>query len=330
MTKTASQNIKLGFFVVVGTILLIIAAYFIGNNQNLFSKNFNLTTVFSNVNGLQIGNNVRYAGINVGTVKRIEMINDTTIIVHMAIEQKIQQHIKKDAVASIGSDGLVGNMIVNILPGKGSDISVVDQDTIESYSRIEAKDMLNTLNTTNENAALLTADLLKVTQSLTNGQGTFGKLLNDTLMASNLEKTIFNLKNASAAANRTLISLNERLNEINFEKSAVGVLVNDTVSGNKIKQTIARLEETGTTIQTVSSEIEQLIHKLKDGKGAFNYLTTDTILVNNLDKTMKNLEEGTFRFNENMEALKHNFLFRRYFRKQEKALKKKEKDSIAY
>jgi phospholipid/cholesterol/gamma-HCH transport system substrate-binding protein len=201
--------------------------------KNLFSKNFTIFSVFSNVNGLQIGNNVRYAGINVGTVKGIEMENDTTIIVRMAIEQKIQKHIKKDAIASIGSDGLVGNMIINIIPGRSSSTIVQQGDEIESYSRIEAKDMMNTLNTTTENAALLTADLLNVTQSLTQGRGVVGRLLNDTILADNLEQTIVNLNNASSTVNKTLINLNKRIEQLNFEKSTVGVLLNDTISGEK-------------------------------------------------------------------------------------------------
>jgi phospholipid/cholesterol/gamma-HCH transport system substrate-binding protein len=316
MAKKITQNIKLGLFVITGTILLIIAAYLIGNNQNLFSKNFTIFSVFSNVNGLQIGNNVRYAGINVGTVKGIEMENDTTIIVRMAIEQKIQKHIKKDAIASIGSDGLVGNMIINIIPGRSSSTIVQQGDEIESYSRIEAKDMMNTLNTTTENAALLTADLLNVTQSLTQGRGVVGRLLNDTILADNLEQTIVNLNNASSTVNKTLINLNKRIEQLNFEKSTVGVLLNDTISGEKIKKTINRLEETGIAIETITNDINTLISTFNNSKGTINFLATDTTFVNNLDKTMHNLELGTAKFNENMEALKHNFFFRRYFKKQ--------------
>ncbi|HKL89891.1 MAG TPA: MlaD family protein, partial [Allomuricauda sp.] len=102
-SKTSSENIRLGIFVVVGTLLLLIAAYLIGNRQNMFVKNFTLSAVFKNVNGLQNGNNVRFSGINIGTVNRIEMMNDTTIYVYMTIEDKMRNHIKKNAIATIGS-----------------------------------------------------------------------------------------------------------------------------------------------------------------------------------------------------------------------------------
>lgn len=93
-TKTPMQNLKLGIFVVLGTVLLIIAAYLIGNGQSLFVKKFTVNAVFSNVNGLQVGNNVRFSGIDIGTVDNIEMQNDSTIIVYMAINKNESTHSK--------------------------------------------------------------------------------------------------------------------------------------------------------------------------------------------------------------------------------------------
>ena len=70
MKTSNTQKFNLGIFVLLSTIILITALYFIGNRQNLFGKTFRISAVFNNVNGLQLGNNVRYSGINVGTVKK--------------------------------------------------------------------------------------------------------------------------------------------------------------------------------------------------------------------------------------------------------------------
>src|SRR6478736_5095986 len=120
MEKTTSQKIRLGIFVIIGLALFIVTVYFIGQKQKLFGGTNDLYTVFNNVNGLELGNNVRYSGVNVGTVSEIIMINDTTIKVTMMIDDAIFHHIKKNAIATIKSDGLVGNMIINIVPGKTS------------------------------------------------------------------------------------------------------------------------------------------------------------------------------------------------------------------
>ena len=318
MVKTALENLKLGIFVVIGTALLVLAAYLIGNRQNMFGQTFTISAVFKNANGLQNGNNVRFSGINVGTVNGIEMMNDTTIRVYMLIEKKMQKHIKKDAVATIGSDGLVGSMILNLIPGEGTAPLILEGDELRSYSRIATQDMLSTLNTTNENAAILTADLMKVTQAMTKGKGTIGRLLNDTLMAADLKQTITNLNNASRDANYTIQKINDMVGKINFEKSAAGVLLNDSLNGLKMQNVLSNLEQSSIEIAKITKNMNTVIVDVKEGKGAINYLANDTILVNSLDHTIKNIEEASIKFNENMEALKHNFLTRGYFRKLEK------------
>ncbi|AKA34292.1 MlaD family protein [Flagellimonas lutaonensis] len=326
MGKTTAQNIRLGIFVILGTILLVIAAYLIGNRQNMFGDTFQLSAVFKNANGLQNGNNVRFSGINVGTVNRIEMLNDTTIKVHMVIDDKMRDHIKKDAVAMIGSDGLVGSMLVNIVPNTGDTLLVEPGDQLQSYSKIATQDMLSTLNTTNENAALLTAELLKVSQSLTQGKGTLGRLLNDTAMANDLQHTNNNLKHTSGQANSALSELNKIMKSIDFEESVAGVLLTDSLSAQQVQNIITNLETSSTDLKKIVKNLDALVADIDEGKGALRYLTQDTVLVDQLENTMKNIDQGVERFNQNMEALKHNFLTRRYFKKLEKEKEKENRD----
>ncbi len=318
MKKTASQKLKLGVFVVVGTLLLIAALYSIGNRQNLFGSNIIIFTQFKNVNGLELGNNVRYSGINVGTVSKIRMISDNQILVEMLIQEKIGKHIKKEAVATIGSDGLVGNMIVNIIPRESKKPPVISGDTIQSYSKIGTDDMLTTLNVTNENAALLTADLLKITTEIIEGKGTIGLLINDSIMANDLKRTMYELRKASTGASLAITELKEIISSINQSESVAGVLLSDSVSGQKMKTILGNLEQSSMDISEVSKNLNVVFKDIKEGEGALNYLAKDPALVKNIDSTMNNIKEGTQRFNQNMKALRHNFLFRGYFKKLEK------------
>jgi len=318
MANTTLENLRLGIFVVLGTALLLVASYLIGNRQNMFGKTFGITAVFKNASGLQNGNNVRFSGINVGTVNKIEMINDTTIQVHMIIAKKMQKHIKNDAIAMIGSDGLVGSMLINIVPGASNAPLIEEGDELKSDSKIATQDMLSTLNVTNENAALLTADLLKVAQSLTTGKGTLGRLLNDTVMAFDLQQTVANLKYASKKANTTLSEINDLATAIDFEESAAGVLLTDTISAGKIRNIIGNLETSSIELGRMTKDLNTVINGLTDRDGLVHYVSQDTALAHQLKRTMKNIEQGTERFNENMEALKHNFLTRGYFRKSER------------
>ncbi len=318
---------KLGIFVIVGTMLLIFSIYIIGSRQQMFGSNFEISAVFKNVNGLQVGNNVRFSGINVGTVGRIEMTNDTTIKVSMTIEEDMLKHIKKDAIAAIGSDGLVGSMIINITPGKGSAELVQAGDEIRSLSRIASEDMLQTLNVTNENAALLTEDLLILTNALVKGEGALGKLIFDSSMAGNLQKTVANLKIASDNANLAMGEINDFFKGETLENSPAGVILKDSLSGEKVKLLISNLEASSLEIDTMLAELHIFIANLNEGEGAVNYLIQDSIFVQRLDSTMQNIEQGSERLNENMEAMKSNFLFRSYFKKQEKEEKKAQKEA---
>ncbi|MFV5689383.1 MlaD family protein [Flavobacterium sp. ZT3R25] len=324
MEKTTSQKIRLGIFVIIGIIIFILAVYFIGDKQKMFGKTNHLNAIFNNVSGLQLGNNVRYSGINVGTVRAIEMINDSTIKVDMLIDNAIFRHIRKNAVATIGSDGLVGNMIINIIPGKGTEASVAPGDKIQSLSRIRTDDLLNTLGVTNKNAALLTADLLKITKEITEGKGTIGLLIKDSILATDLKETVHYLKITGKGTSESVTKLNRLISSLDNKENVIGVL-KDTAVANNIKTVVQNLDKSSTDINKMVTNLNATIANIKDGKGALNYLSNDPKLVQKIDSTMSNISQASSLLNENMKALRHNFLFRGYFKKQEKAKLKEQK-----
>jgi phospholipid/cholesterol/gamma-HCH transport system substrate-binding protein len=269
------------------------------------------------VNGLQLGNNVRYSGVNVGTVRNIEMITDTTIRVDMIIDKKIFKHIKKDAIATISSDGLVGSMVINILPGKGSALPVEPGNKISSLNRIRTDDLLNTFSKTNKNAEQLTDNLLRITNEINNGEGTAGLLINDADMARDLKTTMRYLKISSIKTSESISSLNRLIESLNNKDNVIGIL-KDTTVASKIKTIVSNLDNTSVEINKVVSNVNKTILNIKEGKGALNYLSNDPSLVRKIDSTMTNVNEASVRLNEDLEALKHNFLFRGYFRRLEK------------
>jgi phospholipid/cholesterol/gamma-HCH transport system substrate-binding protein len=295
----------------------VVAIYFIGSKQQMFGKTDHLSAVFNNVGGLQLGNNVRFSGINIGSVREIKIINDTTINVDMQIEKSYFQYIKKDAIASIGSDGLVGSVIINIIPGKGIEANVVAGDIIKSVNRIRTDDMMSTLNVTNQNAARLTADLLKITNDINNGNGTISVLLRDSTMSNDLKETIHNLKLTSQKTTQTIDNLNTQIASFDNKNNVIGVL-KDTVVANKIKKVVINLNQSSEEINKVVTNLNATILNIKEGKGAINYLANDQKLVKQIDSTMSNINEASKKLNENLEALKHNWFFRGYFKKMEK------------
>lgn len=326
MDKTRPQKLKLGIFVIFGILLLLTAVYFIGNQENLFGKNFIINANFKNASGLQKGGNVRYSGLDIGTVKNIEMINDTVIKVEMTIQNKMKSHIRTNAIASIGSDGIVGNTMVNIVPGKGNAPNVQSGDQIQTDSKSTTLEMLNTLSTSNENVAKLSENLVKITSSLEKGDGTLGALLKDSILSVNLQQTIATLNKASFEANNTIANLNNLVHQMNVKTSVAGVMLNDSISGIKIKNLFTNLETSSQKIDTMTTNLKAMSSKLNGKDNIINYLATDTILVKQVKDMMQNADQSIERFNANMEALKHNFLFRGYFKKQAKLKAKAAKE----
>lgn len=332
MEKSVAQKLRLGIFVILGTIIFILAVYFIGNRQQFFGKTETLQAHFENVNGLQEGNNVRFSGINVGYVKKIEIINDTLINVEMNIDKSAMKFIKNNSIASITSDGLVGNMIVNITPSSENAALAKSGDILKAEERLTTEDLLKTLNKTNNNAEQITTNILEVSKKINNGTGTLSMLLNDKTLSqdvkygiSDLKNSIANIKKTSYETTRTINEVNKILAGINDKENIVAVL-KDSAVANKMRRALTHLDESSQNINQTVVNLNETISNAKNGKGAINYLSNDANLVKNIDSTMNNLNQASVLLNQNLEALKHNIFFRGYFKKLEKEKQKAQKN----
>ncbi|HEY4153968.1 MAG TPA: MCE family protein, partial [Puia sp.] len=137
MKSNAGLKWKLGLFIISGLVLLVLGLFYIGKQKNLFDSHFRLNAVFSNVSGLKTGNNVRLGGINIGTVEGIELITDTSVMVRMSVKEKLQKFIHGNAIASIGSEGLMGDRVVFITPGAAGGETVKDNAVLGSRAPVE-------------------------------------------------------------------------------------------------------------------------------------------------------------------------------------------------
>lgn len=213
MQKNNEHTIRLGIFVSIGLALFIIGIYFIGDKQQLFNKTFQISGVFKDVSGLQVGNNVRFSGINIGVIESIEIVSDSAVKVNFNIDDKARKYIKKDAKITIGSDGLMGNKVAIIIPGAKSKLEIQNNDIIVAAVPVSMDEILYNLKVTSSNAAYITDDLGAVMNNIRNGKGTIGKLFMDTLFAKSIDQTLLNIrqgtggfkKNMDAASHNILL-----------------------------------------------------------------------------------------------------------------------------
>ncbi|WP_395050230.1 MlaD family protein [Flavobacterium sp.] len=235
MNKDTGSNWKLGMFVIIGLILLVLTIYLIGKQQNLFGSTFYLKSKFKTVSGLTVGNNVRFSGINVGTVDGIELITDSSVVVVLKIKKEVQKFIKTDAMASIGSDGLMGDKVLTVSPGTSSNKIIKDNDFIVSKSAVEVEDLMNSIKITLDNAGVITTQLAQFTYSMNNGNGTLSKLMNDKEFAISLKNTLANLEVSTNEFSKFTTSMNNG-------KGVLSKLVSDEELGKKLDSTMSNLQ----------------------------------------------------------------------------------------
>jgi phospholipid/cholesterol/gamma-HCH transport system substrate-binding protein len=312
-----SKNIKVGVFVLTGTGLLIIALYLIGAKQNFFGSTFELQAKFKTINGLMPGNNVRFTGIDVGTVKEVEIINDSTVNVIMVIEDKVQQFIKKNAIANVGTDGLMGNKLINITSSDENAKCVEDGDIIISVNPIGTDAMMRTLEVSNQNIKDITGDI-KMIASRLNKPNTLWSILMDTTISENLKQAIININTTSERASVIAGDLKSIVKGVQSGKGTAGKLLTDTLFAHRLNQTMINIQSISDSVSTIANNFKMISEKINNGKGAVGTLLNDTSLTNNLNQSLLNLKYGTNGFNENMEALKVSWPFKKYFKKQKK------------
>ena len=196
-THTQKFKIRLGLFVAGGLALFVLAIFIIGKQKNLFNPVFKLTSTFYNVSGLQVGNNIRFSGINVGTVDKITIINDSTVRVDMLVKKEVKQFIKSDCEVAIGSEGLIGDRLLIITQGSADAGLAKEGAELSSAEPVETDAIMASLQVTAGNAEIISQQLAEIMVKINNGNGTIGRLIQDSTFAENMSQTLLNLKKST-------------------------------------------------------------------------------------------------------------------------------------
>src|SRR6266478_5814460 len=138
-----SRAVRLGLFMVGSLIILAIGVFLIGNREMLFTSTYSLKSDFQTVAGLSPGADVRVGGIHEGTVKRIDLPNrpDGKITVVMDMHQATRNVLKNDSVASIKTEGLLGDKYMEISFGSPDASKLKNGDTIQSAPPLDISDL---------------------------------------------------------------------------------------------------------------------------------------------------------------------------------------------
>lgn len=315
------QRVKLGIFVVAGVAIFLTATIFLGSASNFFSRTFVVSAVFKNVEGLKEGDKVWLSGVQIGTIKKVRIVIVGEVMVSMSLKEMQNEFIRKNATASIGSDGLIGNRIVVIQPGNSPQI-IQDGDTINAVSPADTQELINIAKQVGENTRSITLDLKAISGKINTGQGIVGELLNDGKFSQDLRQTVQGLKATAANTTKASASLSELSYNMQHGNGLLPAIISDTSLKSTFQQTLVNVKKVSTNAEAMSASLHRVATKMDDGDNAMGVMLADTAFAHKLQRSMRNTESATSRLNENMEALKHNVFTRGYFRKKARQEKK--------
>ncbi len=315
--KEASNNkraIAVGVFIIVGILFLVGGVLSVGNLHSTFQKKMTISTVFSDVNGLQQGNNIWFSGVKIGTVKKLELIGGDRVRVTMNINTESQQFIRRDAKVKLSTDGLIGSKIIVIYGGTSGAGSIREGDHLKTENALSTEEMMATLQKNNVN-------ILMLTEKLANGEGTLGRLLTNDDIYNNLASTSAALQAATTNAQLFISSLNTYAANLNKKGTLANDLVTDTTVFNSLQASMTQLQQ-------MANNADEAVKNLKEAANNPNspmgILMRDEKAGAEIKRTITNLEAGSITLNKDLEAIQQNFLFKKGIKKQAKQEEKQQ------
>ena len=312
---SAKKNILVGFFVFLGLAFLIIGILMIGDLHKTFEKKINIVCYFDDVAGLQKGNNVWLSGVKIGTVSELNFYGSSKVKVQFQVDEKTKPYIRKNSKVKLGSDGLIGNRILVIYGGNEETNMIEEGDTLAVEKTFSSEDMLNTLQKNNENILAITDNFKTLSGNLLKTEGTVGKLLNENSVYDNINSATKSLQQASEKAQQLAQSLYQFSSNLNKEGTLANDLTTDTVVFNSLKTTITQLQQISDSASVFLSSVKK---EANNPNSTLGILMTDNETGASLKTTIKNLESSSQKLDEDLEALQHSPLLRRYFKKKQR------------
>lgn len=311
------QRVKLGIFVVAGVVIFIVATIFLGSASNVFSKTFAVSAIFKNVEGLKEGDKVWLSGVQIGTISKVRIVVIGEVVVSMALKEMQNEFIRSNATASIGSDGLIGNRIVVIQPGNSAQ-AIHDGDTINAVSPADTQELINIAKEIGENTRTITLDLKAISGKINKGEGIIGELVNDGKFSQELRLTVHNLKTTGENTTKASAELSKLVYNLQHGEGLLPTMISDTSLTKTFQQTMANVKKVSTNAKNMSASLDSVVTKMNHGDNALGVILADTAFAHMLQRSMGSAESAAFKADENMEALKHSFLTRGYFKKKAK------------
>jgi len=302
--KTA-RLVGVGVFVITGVLLFAVGLFMIGDRQMAFSRRFTVYTEFARVSGLEPGAIVRVSGAKAGEVKDIEVPAGPAkkFRVRMEVTEDLHPLIRTDSVAAIQTEGLVGGTFLAISTGSEQAPKAAENSTIPSQEPFEMADLLQQMSETvrkvNTTIDEMKDDVQYAVQSIYETVDNANALITDVSD---------DVKSIASAGARISGNVAQIADNIRNGRGTIGRLVNDDDLYRRMNSIAQSAEDISSNVREVVARAREAIDNLQAKNGPVQGVTSD------LKQTLGDARDAMAGLAENMEALKHNFLFRGYFK----------------
>ncbi len=303
------RKIRLGLFILLGTLIFVAFFYLIGRSSQLFSKSVTLHTTFPSVSGLRSGDHVKFSGIIVGTVSELQITTDTSVVVDMSIDRKMLKFIRKDSRVEIKPEALIGDKMLVIYTGTESFDHVSEGDFLMPVGTIHLEDIVHQLSGELHKAEFIINNLVDITDKVNEGDGNVGRILNDSSIAIKMDQSMDNFE----VITRNLKELSQQLNE---PESDIGRLIHDDQLTRKLDLILLKFDSIATNVETASadlalttSQLSLASEALNSGDGLVNKLLYDSIFADSIAITIDNLNQTLVGIEAVATNLQHKKLF---------------------
>ncbi len=333
MKRKLNHSVVVGIFITVGLLILAGAVFILGGQQKTFAKAVTVKAIFSDVNGLQAGNNVWLFGVKVGSIKKINFYGQNKVEVIMSIEREAQNRIHKDATAKISSDGFIGNKIIVLTGGTEQLPLVANNEYIGIAVTPSTDEVFVILQKNNKNLLEITDNLKTVTHRIANGEGSIGQLLADTTMSHDIKVAIARFKTVAARSEQVIANVQQFTAGLHKPGTLANDLISDTTIFNSVRNTVANLNSASVILQNSMLRVNAVTDSLQRASAGLNDTTkpvgmilNDRTVAQDLKVMISNLASSSQKLDEDLEALQHNFLLRGFFKKRAKEQEKQAKE----
>jgi phospholipid/cholesterol/gamma-HCH transport system substrate-binding protein len=274
MNGNRGKEIRVGALIALGFLIIFGAFFVIGGQEGLFMKKHELRAKFVNVEGLTVGAAVRLGGVKAGSVEKIGFSSDGSdkrVVVKMAISASSFDQIRKDSMAKLGGQGLLGDRTVDISVGTPSEPPLNPGDFINTLETAQVNDIISQGGDVMSDLKATAHNLKEVSYKINNGTGSLAQIINDPRLYTNLD-SLLNLW--------TDITV-----KINNGQGVLAKLVNDPTLYNNLSTSL--------------SEVDAFMAGINDGKGSLGKLANESDVYNRLDTLLSAATSTLAKINSN-------------------------------